>query len=143
MIQFDCQTWFLYGSRQFWIGSLDILIPYGKSNEEEATLAAPTAVQGRYKRNKPSDCLCCTMGLKKCLKSDFQFHIQNLLTASTKISNHEHFLFNFRFVLIWSKFSLIKKAREFWFVCQFWGKKCFDQIKTNNKFWKTNLKNSE
>ena len=53
VIQFDCQTWFLYGSRQFWIGSLDILIPYGKSNEEEATLA-PTAVQGRYKRNKPS-----------------------------------------------------------------------------------------
>ena len=67
MIQFDCQTWFLYGSRQFWIGSLDILIPYGKSNEEEATLA-PTAVQGRYKRNKPSDCLLVLQnGLKMFL----------------------------------------------------------------------------
>ena len=101
MIQFDCQTWFLYGSRQFWIGSLDILIPYGKSNEEEATLA-PTAVQGRYKRNKPS--LCCKMGSKYFWSLIYIFISHNiLLMASTNsFQNFESWIFYKICCLLWS-----------------------------------------
>ena len=97
MIQFDCQTWFLYGSRQFWIGSLDILIPYGKSNEEEATLA-PTAVQGRYKRNKRTKRLhaCAAKWVQNIFRSLIYIFIsQNiLLMASTNsFKNFESWIF--------------------------------------------------
>ena len=111
MIQFDCQTWFLYGSRQFWIGSLDILIPYGKSNEEEATLERQQQCKvATNVTNQATACLCCKMGSKYFWSLIYIF-ISHSILVSTNLSQKMNFLQNLLFVMT-VKLVFITNARE-------------------------------